>query len=65
MPSLPQLARITRRFLIEVVRRLTLEMGVRQFLDVGSGLPTSDNVHDVAQQTAPESRIVYVDNDPL
>jgi O-methyltransferase involved in polyketide biosynthesis len=65
MPSLPQLAWITRRFLIEVVRRLTLEMGIRQFLDVGSGLPTSDNVHDVAQKAAPESRIVYVDNDPI
>ena len=65
MPSLPQMARIARRFLIDVVRRLMLEEGIRQFLDIGSGLPTADNTHEVAQRTAPEARIVYVDNDPL
>jgi S-adenosyl methyltransferase len=65
MPSVPQTARIARRFLIDVVRRLMLEAGVRQFLDIGSGLPTADNTHEVAQRTAPEARIVYVDNDPL
>jgi SAM-dependent methyltransferase len=65
MPSLPQTARIARRFLIDVVRRLMLEAGIRQFLDIGSGLPTADNTHEIAQRTAPEARIVYVDNDPL
>src|SRR3712207_6916550 len=47
------------------VRYLAAEAGVRQFLDIGTGLPTANNVHDVAQGVAPESRIVYVDNDPL
>jgi hypothetical protein len=47
------------------VRFLAGEAGVRQFLDIGTGLPTANNVHDVAQGIAPESRIVYVDNDPL
>lgn len=65
MPSLPQTARIARRFLIDVVRRLMQEAGIRQFLDIGSGLPTADNTHEVAQRTSPEARIVYVDNDPL
>jgi O-methyltransferase involved in polyketide biosynthesis len=65
MPSLPQTARIARRFLVDVVRRLMLEASIRQFLDIGSGLPTADNTHQVAQRTSPEARIVYVDNDPL
>ncbi len=47
------------------MRYLTLEAGIRQFLDVGTGLPTFDNTHEIAQRAAPESRIVYVDNDPL
>jgi hypothetical protein len=47
------------------VRFLADEAGIRQFLDVGTGLPTANNTHEVAQQAAPESRIVYVDNDPL
>lgn len=54
-----------RRFLGRVVRYLAGEVGVRQFLDIGSGLPTVGNVHEVAQQVAPECRVVYVDNDPL
>ncbi|MGH3253035.1 MAG: SAM-dependent methyltransferase [Trebonia sp.] len=54
-----------RAFLGRVVRYLAGEAGVRQFLDVGTGLPTADNTHEVAQRVAPESRIVYVDNDPL
>ena len=58
-------ARTCRYYLFRAVRFLTVEEGVRQFLDVGTGLPTAENTHQVAQQFAPESRIVYVDNDPL
>jgi len=47
------------------VKYLVTEAGIRQFLDIGTGLPASNNTHEVAQQTAPESRIVYVDNDPI
>jgi hypothetical protein len=54
-----------RRFLHRAVRYLVQDAGVRQFLDIGTGLPTAENTHDVAQRLAPESRIVYVDNDPL
>ena len=54
-----------RHFLVRVVRFLAADAGVRQFLDVGTGLPTEDNTHQVAQQAAPSARIVYVDNDPL
>jgi predicted O-methyltransferase YrrM len=63
-PSLPQIAQATRRFLADAVRLLTDTYGVRQFLDIGTGLPTADNTHEVAQRLAPESRIVYVDFDP-
>jgi S-adenosyl methyltransferase len=59
------IARADRAFLRRVVRFLAGEAGIRQFLDVGTGLPTHDNTHQVAQRAAPESRIVYVDNDPL
>ena len=58
-------ARACRHFLARAIRYLAVEEGVRQFLDVGTGLPTADNTHEVAQRIAPESRIVYVDNDPL
>jgi hypothetical protein len=58
-------ARAVRHFLARAVRYLVDEAGVRQFLDVGTGLPTADNTHEVAQRLAPESRIVYVDNEPL
>src|SRR4249920_2665361 len=58
-------ARAVRHFLARAVRYLVVEQGVRQFLDVGTGLPTADNTHEVAQRLAPESKIVYVDNDPL
>jgi S-adenosyl methyltransferase len=57
--------RANRVFLGEAVRYLVTEAGIRQFLDVGSGIPTEDNVHQVAQRLAPEARIVYVDNDPV
>jgi hypothetical protein len=58
-------ARGNRDFLRRAVRFLAAEAGIRQFLDIGSGLPTADNVHEVAQSAAPESRVVYVDNDPV
>jgi hypothetical protein len=54
-----------RHFLARVVRLLAGGHGIRQFLDIGTGLPAPDNTHEVAQQAAPECRIVYVDNDPL
>src|SRR6204780_4677780 len=58
-------ARENRSFLGRAVRYLTAEAGIRQFLDIGSGLPTTSNVHEVAQAIAPPARVVYVDNDPL
>ncbi len=64
-PDIAHIARLQRRFLARAVRYLAGEAGIRQFLDIGTGLPTADNTHQVAQQVAPESRIVYVDNDPL
>jgi hypothetical protein len=64
-PITGQLARGSRAFLVQAVRYLAGEVGIRQFLDVGTGLPTANNTHEVAQAVAPESRIVYVDNDPL
>jgi O-methyltransferase involved in polyketide biosynthesis len=64
MPALPLVARMLRRFLSTTVDELTAA-GVRQFLDIGTGLPTAENTHEVAQQAAPESRIVYVDHDPV
>ena len=57
--------RANRKFLVDAVRWLALEAGVRQFLDVGTGIPNADNVHGVAQRAAPESRVVYVDYDPV
>ncbi|MEU9899843.1 SAM-dependent methyltransferase [Streptomyces phaeochromogenes] len=64
-PGIVTIARSSRAFLGRSIRHLVEEAGVRQFLDVGTGLPTVDNTHEVAQRIAPESRIVYVDNDPL
>ncbi|NVI91349.1 SAM-dependent methyltransferase [Actinomadura sp. BRA 177] len=63
-PGMRQGARASRGFLTRSVRFLA-EAGIRQFLDVGTGLPTVDNTHEVAQRVAPDSTIVYVDNDPL
>lgn len=65
LPVLVDVARTSRAFLGRTVRYLVETEGIRQFLDVGTGLPTADNTHEVAQRIAPESRIVYVDNDPL
>jgi hypothetical protein len=64
-PGIVDIARAGRAFLARAVRYLTLEAGIRQFLDVGTGLPTVDNTHELAQRAAPASRIVYVDNDAL
>lgn len=65
MPQIVDLARAVRGFLARAVRYLVDEVGIRQFFDIGTGLPTANNTHEVAQATAPECRIVYVDNDPL
>ncbi|MDX6340987.1 MAG: hypothetical protein QOH87_1125 [Trebonia sp.] len=54
-----------RKFLMRAVRHLTADLGIRQFLDIGTGLPTMNSVHQVAQSIAPESRVVYVDHDPI
>ncbi|MFE9993794.1 SAM-dependent methyltransferase [Streptomyces avermitilis] len=64
-PGIVTIARSSRAFLRRSIRHLVAEAGIRQFLDVGTGLPTVDNTHEVAQGIAPESRIVYVDNDPM
>jgi hypothetical protein len=64
-PRTAESARAARAFLRRVVRFLAAEAGIRQFLDIGTGLPSGENVHQVAQSTAPEARIVYVDNDPI
>jgi hypothetical protein len=64
-PALAENARLSRAYLVRAVRFLAGEAGVRQFLDIGTGLPTANNTHEAAQSVAPESRIVYVDNDPL
>ncbi|GLZ05683.1 hypothetical protein Acsp03_31490 [Actinomadura sp. NBRC 104412] len=64
-PDVIPLARASRAFLVRGTSHLTREAGIRQFLDIGTGLPTANNTHEVAQSIAPESRIVYVDNDPL
>ena len=64
-PGMVDIARHSRHMLARTVRFLAGEAGIRQFLDIGTGLPTVDNTHEVAQRAAPESRIVYVDNDPL
>ncbi|MFF1272674.1 SAM-dependent methyltransferase [Streptomyces marokkonensis] len=65
VPSTRRLALNNRRFLQRVVRTLTQEYGIRQYLDHGSGLPTQDNVHQVAQRIDPSTHVVYVDNDPM
>jgi hypothetical protein len=64
-PGVFDLAKQSRKFLIRAVTYLATEAGMRQFLDIGTGLPTMDNTHEVAQRVAPDSRVVYVDNDPL
>ena len=65
LPNMRITARADRAFLGRAVRHLAGDVGIRQFLDIGTGLPTADNTHEAAQSVAPESKIVYVDNDPL
>jgi len=65
LPSIVEQARADRAFLGRAVRFLAGDAGIRQFLDIGTGLPTAENTHEVAQRVAPEAKIVYVDNDPL
>jgi S-adenosyl methyltransferase len=64
-PTIVPGVRANRRFLGRAVRAMATEGGVRQFLDIGTGIPASNNTHEVAQEIAPESRVVYVDNDPI
>lgn len=64
-PGIGEVARADRAFLGRVVRHLAGDTGTGQFLDIGTGLPTADNTHEVAQHTAPDARVVYVDNDPI
>src|SRR5215475_6663863 len=64
-PGIVDEARAVRYFLARAVRYLAGEANIRQFLDIGTGLPTVDNTHEVAQRVNPACRIVYVDNDPL
>jgi S-adenosyl methyltransferase len=65
MPNILAGVQANRAFLRRAVQYLAEEAGIRQFLDIGTGLPTAENTHEVAQGIAPESRIVYVDNDPI
>ncbi|SER97774.1 SAM-dependent methyltransferase [Streptomyces qinglanensis] len=65
LPEIVTAARTNRDFMIRVTRALAAEYGVRQFLDIGSGIPTEPNLHQVAQSVAPDARVVYTDNDPI
>jgi S-adenosyl methyltransferase len=65
MPGLRFAVQANRAFLARSVRFLAREAGIRQFLDIGTGIPTASNTHEVAQSVAPQARIVYVDNDPM
>ncbi|MGH4016242.1 MAG: SAM-dependent methyltransferase [Pseudonocardiaceae bacterium] len=65
LPGIIDIAHASRGFLVRVVRYLAAEVGIRQFLDIGVGLPAVNNTHEVAQAFIPECRVVYVDNDPL
>jgi hypothetical protein len=64
-PDIVSTARANRAFLIRATSYLVAQAGIRQFLDIGTGMPTNSNIHEVAQSIAPESRIVYVDHDPI
>jgi len=65
IPSAPLLARDNRAFLGRAVHYLAAEAGIRQFLDIGTGIPAAGNTHEVSQAAAPDARVVYVDNDPI
>ncbi|MFJ2734063.1 SAM-dependent methyltransferase [Streptomyces sp. NPDC087317] len=64
-PKIVPAVRANRAFLGRAVRRLACEAGIRQFLDIGTGIPSADNTHEVAQRVDPGARVVYVDNDPI
>jgi hypothetical protein len=64
-PSLPISMRTNRQYMVRVAHYLAADRGIRQFLDIGTGLPTSPNLHEVVQRVEPASKIVYVDNDPI
>jgi len=64
-PGLRERVRANRAFLVRAVHYLAAEAGIRQFLDIGTGIPAANNTHEIAQRAAPDSRIVYVDNDPI
>ncbi|WP_436840298.1 SAM-dependent methyltransferase [Streptomyces flavofungini] len=64
-PGIGEVARADRAFLGRAVAHLVGDAGIRQLLDIGTGLPTGDNTHEVAQRLAPDARVVYVDNDPI
>src|SRR5215471_17498175 len=64
-PTIPVAARANRGFMVRAARHLAAAQGIRQFLDIGTGLPTSPNLHEVVQGIAPAARVVYADNDPL
>ncbi|MFC4071935.1 SAM-dependent methyltransferase [Actinoplanes subglobosus] len=65
LPGIRDIARESRLFLTRAVRYLVGDVGIRQFLDIGAGLPATDNTHTIAQILNPDARVVYVDNDPL
>jgi len=64
-PDIRPGVRAQREFLVRAVTYLAAEAGIRQFLDIGTGLPSANNTHEIAQRVAPDSRVVYVDNDPI
>jgi hypothetical protein len=64
-PDIVSTARANRAFLVRTTSYLVTQAGIRQFLDIGTGMPTNNNIHEVAQSIAPESRVVYVDHDPI
>jgi hypothetical protein len=65
VPNTVTAVRLNRAFLVRAVRFLAAECGIRQFLDIGTGLPSANNTHEVAQAIAPDARVMYVDNDPI
>src|SRR5215207_6109709 len=65
VPALPVMVRAQRAFLARAVRYLVRDAGILQFLDIGTGMPTANNVHEVAQDIAPETHVRYVDHDPI
>ena len=65
LPTIRHQVRAQRAFLGRAVRYLARDAGIRQFLDIGTGIPSAGNVHDVAQEFAPDARVLYVDNDPI